>query len=152
MKKSKKRSAFDKPIMPPTNDLVSVEDTINRINKKLEEQKDGNYRIVIKEIKPFRRIWITYEYYADVFMHIIDIHNPKRETGVIVPGMGNKPIELNKRKQLNTNSFVDWFPFEDQLFERAGRWQTTINEEGHYEQSNPNQERKEARKQRSSFS
>ena len=88
--------------------------------------------IVIKEIKPFRRIWVTYEYYTDVIIHIIDINNTKRETGVMVPGMGKKPIELNKNRKLHITSFVDWKPFEEQLYEMASRWQDTINNEGHY--------------------
>ena len=90
MKKSKKRSTFDKPELPPTNDLVDVNATIERLNTKLKELKGGNYLIVIKEIKPFRRIWVTYEYYTDVIIHIVDINNIKRETGVMVPGMGKE--------------------------------------------------------------
>ena len=132
MKKSKKRSTFDKPELPPTNDLVDVNTTIERLNTKLKELKGGNYLIVIKEIKPFRRIWVTYEYYTDVIIHIVDINNTKRETGVMVPGMGKKPIELNKNRKLHITSFVDWKPFEEQLYEMASRWQDTINNEGHY--------------------
>ena len=132
MKKSKKRSTFDKPELPPTNDLVDVNATIERLNTKLKELKGGNYLIVIKEIKPFRRIWVTYEYYTDVIIHIVDINNIKRETGVMVPGMGKKPIELNKNRKLHITSFVDWKPFEEQLYEMASRWQDTINNEGHY--------------------
>ena len=43
MKKSKKRSTFDKPELPPTNDLVDVNATIERLNTKLKELKGGNY-------------------------------------------------------------------------------------------------------------
>ncbi len=52
--------------------------------------------------------------------------------GVIVSGMGSKPIELNvDRELLPTNYFV-WDNFDEVLFERLSRWQKSINEEGYY--------------------
>ena len=133
MKKSKERSLHNKITMPPCPPLVDKDGVIKKLNTKLKELNSGNYLIVIKEIKEFRRLWVTYEYYSDIIIHIVDLNDSKRELGVIVPGLGSKPLQLNKNRKLYTNGFLDWFDFEEQLFEVASRWQLTINNEGHYD-------------------
>ena len=61
-----------------------------------------------------------------------DLNNPKRKYGVIVSGMGAKPIELNVDRELLPTNYFTWESFDDKLFERLSRTQKSINEEGYY--------------------
>lgn len=128
----KKNAKMPEVELQPAPLLVDRDSMISRLNKKLVDSKSGNYVIVIKKISDLRRVNINFEYYADVTMHVVDNVNPGRSVGLMVPGMGPKPIDLNKNMRLHTNVFFDWDDFEESLFEKALRWQNNINEEGYY--------------------
>ena len=105
----------------------------NNLNQKLSELQSGNYLIKVTSIGDKRpNKFYSKEYHVTIKFQVTDLNNPKRKFGVIVPGMGAKPIELNvDRELLPTNYFV-WENFDDKLFERLSYKQRTINEEGYY--------------------
>ena len=108
---------------------------INRINNKLKELNSGNYLIQIQKLNEIRDSkYASYEYYRDCIIHIIDTTNTKREIGLNVPGLGPKPIELNKNRTLHHSMYFRFNDFEEELTERCIRWQLTINNEGRYVQ------------------
>ena len=60
------------------------------------------------------------------------MNNPKRKFGVIVPGMGAKPIELNVNLELIPSNYFTWENYDEVLFDRLSRKQEEINKEGYY--------------------
>ena len=60
------------------------------------------------------------------------MNNPKRKYGVIVSGLGAKPIELNVDRELLPTNYFTWQNFDEVLFERLSRWQNNINQDGYY--------------------
>lgn len=115
---------------------VVLKDTvINNINNKLIEAKSGNYLIKLISISDLYKVWIDYEYFSDVMIEVTNTNNPKLTTGLNVPGLGPKPIELNVKRKLHTSSFWTWDQFEDQLLDKALKQQISINEEGYYAKS-----------------
>ena len=108
-------------------------DIIDRLNKKLLENKSGNYLVVIKKVGEQFKTWIDYEYHSDVTIQIVDQTKPDRvDTDLLVPGLGAKGITLNTNRKMHTGSFWNWYDFEDQLFEKALRLQNDINQKGYY--------------------
>jgi len=105
----------------------------NQLNQNLSEVKSGNYLIKVTSIGDKRpNKYYSKEYFVTVKYQVTDLNNPKRKFGVIVAGMGAKPIELNiDRELLPTNYFI-WENFDEVLFERLVRWQNSINQEGFY--------------------
>ena len=91
----------------------------NNLNQKLSELQSGNYLMKVKSISDRRpNEYYSKEYFVTVKYQVTDLNNPKRKFGVIVSGMGSKPIELNvDRELLPTNYFV-WDNFDEVLFER----------------------------------
>ena len=68
----------------------------NQLNQKLSEVKSGNYLIKVTSIGDKRpNKYYSKEYFVTVKYQVTDLNNPKRKYGVIVAGMGAKPIELN---------------------------------------------------------
>jgi len=63
---------------------------------------------------------------------VTDLNNPKRKFGVIVSGMGAKPIELNVDRELLPTNYFTWENFDEVLFNRLSKTQREINEEGYY--------------------
>ena len=106
---------------------------MDNLNQKLSEIKSGNYLIKVTSIGDKRpNKYYSKEYFVTVKYQVTDLNNPKRKYGVIVAGMGAKPIELNiDRELLPTNYFI-WENFDEVLFERLVRWQNRINQEGFY--------------------
>jgi hypothetical protein len=76
--------------------------------------------------------WYDREYFVTVKYQVTDLNNPKRKYGVICNGFGSKPIELNVDRELLPTNFFVWEDFDEKLFERLSRTQTSINEEGYY--------------------
>ena len=105
----------------------------NNLNQKLSELQSGNYLIKVTSIGDKRpNKFYSKEYHVTIKYQVTDLNNPKRKYGVICNGFGSKPIELNvDRELLPTNYFV-WEDFDEKLFERLSRTQTSINEEGYY--------------------
>ena len=134
MKKSKIRSIHNTPALTPCP-IVLKDKIVKEVNSKLIDSKSGNYLIQIQTIGDLYKTWIDYEYHSDIHVHIIDTNNKDKMIGLTVPGMGAKPIELNKKYKLHTNSFWTWDLFEDQLLEKCLRSQKCINEEGYYAKS-----------------
>ena len=118
-----------KDLSPCPGFNTGIED---RLNKLLIDNKSGNYLVKIIKVGEQYKTWIDYEYHSDVDIEITDLTNKDKTVGVTVPGMGAKPIELNTKRKLHTGSFWTWNDFEEQLFEKALRCQTTINNEGYY--------------------
>ena len=131
MRKSKIRSIHNTPVLTPCP-IVLKDKIIKELNLKLIEANSGNYIIQIQSIGDLEKTWIDYEYHSDVKIIISDRNNIDRAEGVTVPGFGSKPIPLNQKYKLHTSSFFTWDLFEDQLFEKVLRAQTTINNEGYY--------------------
>tara|TARA_B100001939_G_C16563552_1_gene455451 strand:- start:217 stop:570 length:354 start_codon:yes stop_codon:yes gene_type:complete len=102
------------------------------INKKLAENKCGNYQIKVTHIGSKRRSeFCSYEYYVTVKYQITDVMDSKRKFGVVAPGFGAKPIELNVDR---TDSFMfyDHQNFDQALLEILTVRSNWINLEGYY--------------------
>ena len=111
----------------------------NNLNQKLSDMRSGNYLIKVTNIGDKRwaytkngKLWYKDEYFVTVKYQVTDLNNPKRKFGVIVSGMGAKPIELNVDRELLPTNFFVWESFDEKLFERLSRTQKSINEEGYY--------------------
>ena len=103
------------------------------INKRLSELKSGNYLIKVTSIGDKRpNKYYSKEYFVTVKYQVTDLNNPKKKYGVIVAGMGAKPIELNVDRELLPTNYFTWESFDEVLFERLARWQNSINQEGYY--------------------
>ena len=102
------------------------------INETLKQARSGNYLIELVNVGDRITSWISYEFYYKLKIKVIDQNNIKRSHGVIVPGMGADPIQLNKVFTLPTLTFWNWQNFEDELLKFLLNWQNTINSEGHY--------------------
>ena len=103
------------------------------INQKLSELKSGNYLIKVTSIGDKRpNKYYSKEYFVTVKYQVTDLNNPKRKFGVIVAGMGAKPIELNIDRELLPTNYFTWENFDEVLFERLVRCQNSINQEGFY--------------------
>ena len=103
------------------------------LNQKLSELKSGNYLIKVTSIGDKRpNKYYSKEYFVTVKYQVTDSNNIKRKFGVIVPGMGAKPIELNVDRELHPTNYFSWESFDEVLFERLARWQNNINQEGYY--------------------
>ena len=103
------------------------------INEKLSELKSGNYLINVTSIGDKRpNKYYLKEYFVTVKYQVTDLNNPKRKFGVIVPGMGAKPIELNVNLELIPRNYFTWENYDEVLFDRLSRKQEEINKEGYY--------------------
>jgi len=110
----------------------------NQLNEKLSEVKSGNYLIKVTSIGDKRpNKYYSKEYFVTVKYQVTDLNNPKRKFGVIVPGMGAKPIELNEDRELLPTNYFTCENFDEVLFERLVRWQNSINQEGYYPKNIP---------------
>ena len=122
--------------MPPVPPIFEKDKLIQKMNKELVDLKSGNYLVKLIDLKNPRRYFVTYEYYLDIIYTVTDLNNPKREFGLVVPGFGPKPIELNKQLKHYKSDFYDddryYENFWNQLWNRISRVQTNINEEGRY--------------------
>ena len=106
---------------------------MDNLNQKLSEFKSGNYLIKVTSIGDKRpNKYYSKEYFVTVKYQVTDLNNPKRKFGVIVAGMGAKPIELNIDRELLPTNYFTWESFDEVLFERLARWQNSINQEGYY--------------------
>ena len=104
-----------------------------QLNKKLSELRSGNYLVQVTSIGNKRpNKYYSKEYFVTIKYQVTDLNNPKRKFGVIVSGMGSKPIELNVDRELLPTNFFVWESFDEKLFERLSRTQKSINEEGYY--------------------
>ena len=105
----------------------------NNLNQKLSDMRSGNYLVKVTSIGNRRpNEWYDREYFVTVKFQVTDLNNPKRKYGVICNGFGSKPIELNVDRELLPRNFFVWEDFDEKLFERLSRTQTSINEEGYY--------------------
>jgi hypothetical protein len=105
----------------------------NNLNQKLSDMRSGNYLVKVTSIGNRRpNEWYDREYFVTVKFQVTDLNNPKRKYGVICNGFGSKPIELNVDRELLPTNFFVWEDFDEKLFERLSRTQTSINEEGYY--------------------
>ena len=105
----------------------------NQLNQKLSELKSGNYLIKVISIGDKRpNKYYSKEYFVTVKYQVTDLNNPKKKYGVIVAGMGAKPIELNVDRELLPTNYFTWESFDEVLFERLTRWQNSINQDGYY--------------------
>ena len=105
----------------------------NQLNQKLSEIKSGNYLIPVTNISDKRpNKYYSKEYFVTVTYQVTDLNNTKRKFGVIVAGMGAKPIELNVNRELHPTNYFTWESFDEVLFDRLSRTQKSINEEGYY--------------------
>ena len=103
------------------------------LNQKLSELQSGNYLMkvtIIGDKRPNK--YYSKEYFVTIKYTVTDLNNIKRKFGVIVAGMGSKPIELNVDRELLPTNFFVWESFDEKLFERLSRTQKSINEEGYY--------------------
>ena len=106
---------------------------MDNLNQKLSELKSGNYLIKVTSIGDKRpNKYYSKEYFVTVKYQVTDLNNTKRKFGVIVAGMGAKPIELNIDRELLPTNYFTWESFDEVLFERLARWQNSINQEGYY--------------------
>ena len=106
---------------------------MDNLNQKLSELKSGNYLIKVTSIGDKRpNKYYSKEYFVTVKYQVTDLNNPKWKFGVIVAGMGAKPIELNIDRELLPTNYFTWESFDEVLFERLARWQNSINQEGYY--------------------
>ena len=104
-----------------------------QLNKKLSELRSGNYLVQVTSIGNKRpNKYYSKEYFVDVNYKVTDLNNPKRKFGVIVPGMGAKPIELNVNLELIPRNYFTWENYDEVLFDRLSRKQEEINKEGYY--------------------
>ena len=103
------------------------------INERLSELKSGNYLIKVTSIGDKRpNKYYSKEYFVTVKYQVTDLNNPKRKYGVVVSGLGTKPIELNEDRELLPTNYFTWQNFDEVLFERLARWQNSINQDGYY--------------------
>jgi len=106
---------------------------MDNLNQKLSEIKSGNYLIKVISIGDKRpNKYYSKEYFVTVKYQVTDLNNPKKKYGVIVAGMGAKPIELNVDRELLPTNYFTWESFDEVLFERLTRWQNSINQDGYY--------------------
>ena len=106
---------------------------VYNLNKKLSDIRSGNYLIKVTSIGDKRpNKYYSKEYFVTVKFQVTDLNNPKRKFGVLVPGMGAKPIELNTEMELLPRNYFSWENFDEKLFERLVRTQKDINQEGYY--------------------
>ena len=105
----------------------------NQLNQKLSEIKSGNYLIQVTNISDKRpNKYYSKEYFVTVTYQVTDLNNIKRKFGVIVAGMGAKPIELNVNRELHPTNYFTWESFDETLFQRLSKTQKEINEDGYY--------------------
>ena len=105
----------------------------NNLNQKLSELQSGNYLMKVTSIGDKRpNKYYSKEYFVTIKYQVTDLNNPKRKFGVIVAGMGSKPIELNVERELLPTNYFTWESFDEVLFNRLSRTQREINEEGYY--------------------
>lgn len=105
----------------------------NNLNQRLSELQSGNYLIKVKSIGDRRpNKYYSKEYFMTVKYQVTDLNNPKRKLGVIVSGMGAKPIELNVDRELHPTNYFTWENFDEVLFNRLSKTQKEINKEGYY--------------------
>ena len=105
----------------------------NQLNEKLSELQSGNYLIKVTNIGDKRpNKYYSKEYFVTVKYQVTDLNNPKRKYGVIVAGLGAKPIELNVDRELLPSNYFTWQNFDELLFERLSSWQSSINQDGYY--------------------
>ena len=105
----------------------------NQLNQKLSEIKSGNYLIQVTNISDKRpNKYYSKEYFVTVEYQVTDLNNTKRKFGVIVAGMGAKPIELNVDRELHPTNYFTWESFDETLFQRLCKTQKEINEDGYY--------------------
>ena len=105
----------------------------NQLNQKLSEIKSGNYLIQVTNISDKRpNKYYSKEYFVTVTYQVTDLNNTKRKFGVIVAGMGAKPIELNVNRELHPTNYFTWESFDETLFQRLCKTQKEINEDGYY--------------------
>ena len=105
----------------------------NNLNQRLSELQSGNYLIKVKSIGDRRpNKYYSKEYFMTVKYQVTDLNNPKRKFGVIVSGMGAKPIELNVDRELLPTNYFTWENFDEVLFNRLSKTQREINQEGYY--------------------
>jgi hypothetical protein len=104
-----------------------------QINQKLSDEKSGNYLVKVVKIGDKNRSkFCSFEYYVDVTIQITDLNNPTKKCGVVVPGFGPKPIELNTDRKLHHSMYFDFQDFNEELYAKLLRTQKSINEEGYY--------------------
>ena len=105
----------------------------NQLNQKLSEIKSGNYLIQVTNISDKRpNKYYSKEYFVTVTYQVTDLNNTKRKFGVIVAGMGAKPIELNVNRELHPTNYFTWESFDETLFQRLSKTQKEINQDGYY--------------------
>ena len=105
----------------------------NNLNQKLSDIRSGNYLIKVTEVGDKRpNKYYSKEYFVSIKYQVTDLNNPKRKFGVIVPGIGAKPIELNVDRELLPTNYFTWENFNEILFDRLSRTQKDINQEGYY--------------------
>ena len=105
----------------------------NNLNQKLSELQSGNYLMKVTSIGDKRpNKYYSKEYFVTVEYQVTDLNNTKRKFGVIVAGMGSKPIELNVERELLPTNYFTWESFDEVLFNRLSKTQREINEEGYY--------------------
>ena len=105
----------------------------NNLNQKLSELQAGNYLIKVTSIGDKRpNKYYSKEYFVTVTYQVTDLNNTKRKFGVIVAGMGAKPIELNVNRELHPTNYFTWESFDDTLFQRLSKTQKEINQDGYY--------------------
>ena len=103
------------------------------LNERLSELKSGNYLIKVTSIGDKRpNKYYSKEYFVTIKYQVTDLNNPKRKYGVIVPGLGANPIELNEDRELLPTNYFTWQNFDEVLFERLTRLQNDINQDGYY--------------------
>jgi len=105
----------------------------NNLNQKLSELQSGNYLMKVTSIGDKRpNKYYSREYFVTIKYTVTDLNNIKRKFGVIVSGMGSKPIELNVERELLPTNYFTWESFDEVLFNRLSKTQREINEEGYY--------------------
>ena len=103
------------------------------LNQKLSELQSGNNLMKVTSIGDKRpNKYYSKEYFVTIKYTVTDLNNIKRKFGVIVSGMGSKPIELNVDRELLPTNYFTWENFDEVLFDRLSRTQREINEEGYY--------------------
>ena len=106
---------------------------LDKINKLLADEAAGNYLVKVTKVGPKRENpYYSAEYFVDVQIQVQDMNNPKRKFGVIVPGMGPKPIALNEDRKLHPYTYYWHADFEEALIRNAKNTQNEINWEGYY--------------------
>ena len=130
MARRKTKVSYDTTKLP--NPPIVQKNIIDNINKRLDESRSGNYRIKLLDISEARRSFCSYEYHLDLKVNISNLNDAKATTGLMVPGMGAKPIQLGNRVLHVNPCYFDFWDMEDQIFDRLNKKQLNINEEGYY--------------------